>query len=1225
MSAILGGVAGANKTTAGTVTLTGANTYTGLTTVSAGTLNLNTTGANSIAGNLTVSGGAAVLQQSNQIANTASVVVSGGTLDLGANSDTVNAVQLTGGNISGSGGTLTSTNTFDLQAGAVSAILGGAAGANKTTAGTVTFTGANTYTGLTTVSAGTLNLNTTGANSIAGNLTVSGGTAVLQQSNQIANTASVVVAGGTLDIGANSDTVNAVQLTGGNISGSGGTLTSTSAFDLQAGAVSAILGGAVGANKTTAGTVTLSGATTYTGLTTVSAGTLNLNTTGANSIAGNLTVSGGAAVLQQSNQIADTASVIVSGGTLDIGANSNTVAAVQLAAGSITGTAGTLTSSSDFDLRSGSVSAILGGSVGVAKNSAGAVTLSRDNTYAGATSINAGTLTVSAGNALGTTGAGTTVSSGATLAINNTALAAEPVTLNGDGVSGAGALTGTGTASLAGNVTLTTASTIGVTAGADALTLSGTVEGPGALSLIGAGTVTLGGTAGNATALASLTQNAATTLKLNGGLMRTAGDQTYNGPVTANGATTLRTTANGAHGNIAVNGVMTATAGTLTLDTGTGNAMLDNVLNDFGTVQVTSGGTVSLVDANALTVGASSVGRITALTRSLDLTLGGNITAAGGGNSIVLVAKRNFLNPGAKTLDPGAGGRWLVYSTNPAADTRGGLLYDFKQYNATFGVTPVAQPAGNGFLYTVAPSVTPSLTGTVTKVYDGTADATLNAVNYSFSGTLDGDTITLGNATSGAYDDRHVGAGKPVTVSGLTVGGASNGLATVYGYQLASAAASANIGVITPATLTVTANNQAKTYGTTLTFTGGEFTPAGLQNGETIGSVTLAGAGAASTAHVAVVPYSITASAATGGTFTPSDYTISYVNGALTVNPATLTVTANDQVKAYGTQFNFAGSEFASSGLKNGEMIGSVTLASAGAPATAAATTPVAAPPYPIVASAAAGGTFTAGDYAISYVPGAFTVNAAGVALTVTANNLSKTYGTTLIFTGSEFSATGLQNGEMIGSVTMTSTGAAGAAPVAGNPYAITPIAATGGTFTSSNYTISYVNGALTVVPAPLTIQADNKSRLPNSANPVFTATYTGFQLGETPATPGALTGVLVFKTTAAVSSPSGTYPIVASGQTSNNYAITYVDGTLTIQPSSYEGLLTDLLAAMRRLGIEDYGADIAECLGAGSGAGSAASMAAAPRGVAAKPQRKCSGSASGPSAPAKVIQPPRR
>jgi hypothetical protein len=166
-------------------------------------------------------------------------------------------------------------------------------------------------------------------------------------------------------------------------------------------------------------------------------------------------------------------------------------------------------------------------------------------------------------------------------------------------------------------------------------------------------------------------------------------------------------------------------------------------------------------------------------------------------------------------LNPGAG-RWLVYSTNPALDTRGGLVYDFKQYNATFGVTAVADP-GKGFLYTVAPTATPTLTGTAAKVYDATTAATLSAANYTFPGAIDGDTIDLGNsALSGLYNTPDVGTAKLVSVSGLSLAvpvGAHNGTAKVYGYQLTTTSASGNIGTITAAPLTITPNDQAKTYG----------------------------------------------------------------------------------------------------------------------------------------------------------------------------------------------------------------------------------------------------------------------------------------------------------------------------------------------------------------------------------------------------------------------------
>ena len=73
-------------------------------------------------------------------------------------------------------------------------------------------------------------------------------------------------------------------------------------------------------------------------------------------------------------------------------------------------------------------------------------------------------------------------------------------------------------------------------------------------------------------------------------------------------------------------------------------------------------------------------------------------------------------------------------------------------------------------------------------------------------------------------------------------------------------------------------------------------------------------------------------------------------------------------------------------------------------------------------------------------------------ALIITAANASKVYGQTPVL--SVFRTAGMQNGETVGNVTQTSTGAAANAPVAG-PYPIVPSAASGGTFTPSNYTIT--------------------------------------------------------------------------------------------------------------------------------------------------------------------------
>ena len=97
-------------------------------------------------------------------------------------------------------------------------------------------------------------------------------------------------------------------------------------------------------------------------------------------------------------------------------------------------------------------------------------------------------------------------------------------------------------------------------------------------------------------------------------------------------------------------------------------------------------------------------------------------------------------------------------------------------------------------------------------------------------------------------------------------------------------------------------------------------------------------------------------------------------------------------------------------------------------------------------------------------------------------------------------------------------------------------------------YPAADVTQPLVVNKATLTITADNLSRPQGQANPVLTATYTGFVLGETSAvllTPATLS------TTAVLASAPGPYPITVSGATAANYTISFVDGILTVTSTS--------------------------------------------------------------------------
>ncbi|MBI3601965.1 MAG: filamentous hemagglutinin N-terminal domain-containing protein [Candidatus Omnitrophica bacterium] len=170
------------------------------------------------------------------------------------------------------------------------------------------------------------------------------------------------------------------------------------------------------------------------------------------------------------------------------------------------------------------------------------------------------------------------------------------------------------------------------------------------------------------------------------------------------------------------------------------------------------------------------------------------------------------------------------------------------------------------------------------------------------------------------------------------------------------------------ALLSIIANSLSKVYGDTATLGTTAFTTSGtLYGSDSVTGVTLTSAGAAATANVAGSPYDIVPSAAVGSGL--DNYIISYVNGALTVTPAALTITANDQSKTFGDTFTFAGTEFTSSGLVNADTVDSVTLTSGGAAAGAT----VAGSPYAITPSAAVGTGLS--NYEIAYLPGLFTVN----------------------------------------------------------------------------------------------------------------------------------------------------------------------------------------------------------------------------------------------------------
>ena len=97
----------------------------------------------------------------------------------------------------------------------------------------------------------------------------------------------------------------------------------------------------------------------------------------------------------------------------------------------------------------------------------------------------------------------------------------------------------------------------------------------------------------------------------------------------------------------------------------------------------------------------------------------------------------------------------------------------------------------------------------------------------------------------------------------------------------------------------------------------------------------------------------------------------------------------------------------------------------------------------------------------------------------------------------------------------------------------------------NSDYKAFNKSFTLTVAKAPLTITAQNCTKNVGEENPTLTVKYDGFVLGEDET---VLTSQPTIQTEATTDSPVGTYDITASGAEAQNYEISYVKGTLTIE-----------------------------------------------------------------------------
>ncbi|GAB5407332.1 MAG: hypothetical protein Aurels2KO_55630 [Aureliella sp.] len=262
---------------------------------------------------------------------------------------------------------------------------------------------------------------------------------------------------------------------------------------------------------------------------------------------------------------------------------------------------------------------------------------------------------------------------------------------------------------------------------------------------------------------------------------------------------------------------------------------------------------------------------------------------------------------------------------------------------------------------------------------------------------------------------------------------------------------------ILPADLVFTLNSYSKTYGETFVFPENDFKVDGLVNGEMIGPVQLLSLGRFADASVQDSPYIVSLNVSGAGSFSPLNYNITSNPSFLTVNPAPLLINPLAQSKTYGDAM-LDRSRFTAQGLRNGEVVTSVGFSSNGG---IAATANVGM--YDLTAADPVVGTngFVSTNYAIEFgtLEGGLTVIPAN--LSITALDQVKLEGDTFMFSGTEFQAVGLRDGDTVTSAQLASDGTPAAAALGDYNIAIADPA---GSFDPANYNVILIDGNLRVV-----------------------------------------------------------------------------------------------------------------------------------------------------------------
>ena len=355
------------------------------------------------------------------------------------------------------------------------------------------------------------------------------------------------------------------------------------------------------------------------------------------------------------------------------------------------------------------------------------------------------------------------------------------------------------------------------------------------------------------------------------------------------------------------------------------------------------------------------------------------------------------------------------------------------------------------------------------KTYDGTTTATLNGSAAVIEGIIEGDDLTV-TTIIGAFDTKDAGTGKTITINSFTFAGADAG-----NYEMAASGHQSSITAnITPAPLTATSNDITVSYGDAIpTYTA---TYSGFVNGETDPGFTTNptfSCDYAPTSSVSSSPFIITVS---GGV--AQNYAInSYNTGTLTVNRASVTVTADNLEKTYNDTDPTLTATV--SGLKNGDAASVISYTLSRADGENAGN-------YTITAT----GDAEQGNYMVTYNNGTLTINPIGV--TLTSNNGTETYdGSNKTVSGYTCSVDGLTFANVTASRTAKDAGT--------YDVTFTGLTVNDTKDATGNYMVTEaITGTLTIHPKTLTITpTSGLSKSYSSSDPELTYTYSGLVEGD--------------------------------------------------------------------------------------------------------------------------------